>query len=194
MAAIVEYSRDAILSTDPDGIITSWNHAAQNLFGYASRGAIGVPGIRLAPLSGRRRPSAIDRFLIRAATLILTRRSASGRTGGASRWCCQYRPCATCAAGSWAHPRSRAICRRKNNRKRQFGGAESFATAGRLAASIAHEINNPLEAVVNLLYLAREDSANATQYLTMAEQEVGRVAQLAPDARLCARHEFCWFD
>jgi len=33
--------------------------------------------------------------------------------------------------------------------------------------------------VVNLLYLAREDSANAAQYLTMAEQEVGRVAQLA---------------
>jgi signal transduction histidine kinase len=57
--------------------------------------------------------------------------------------------------------------------------SEKLATAGRLAASIAHEINNPLEAVVNLLYLAREDSANAPQYLTMAEQEVGRVARLA---------------
>ncbi len=57
--------------------------------------------------------------------------------------------------------------------------SEKLATAGRLAASIAHEINNPLEAVINLLYLARNDSKNAAQYLTMAEQEVGRVASLA---------------
>jgi signal transduction histidine kinase len=57
--------------------------------------------------------------------------------------------------------------------------SEKLATAGRLAASIAHEINNPLEALINLLYLARHDSANAQQYLTMAEQEVGRIARLA---------------
>ena len=36
--------------------------------------------------------------------------------------------------------------------------SEQLAAAGRLAASIAHEINNPLEAVTNLLYLARMDS------------------------------------
>jgi signal transduction histidine kinase len=57
--------------------------------------------------------------------------------------------------------------------------SEKLATAGRLAAAIAHEINNPLEAVVNLLYLARHDSRHAVQYLTQAEQEVGRVAKLA---------------
>jgi signal transduction histidine kinase len=57
--------------------------------------------------------------------------------------------------------------------------SEKLATAGRLAASIAHEINNPLEAVTNLLYLARHDSKNAPQYLTMAEKEVARVAALA---------------
>src|SRR5262249_39595164 len=57
--------------------------------------------------------------------------------------------------------------------------SEKLATAGRLAASIAHEINNPLEAVLNLLYLARNDPRQADQYLQMAEQEVGRVARLA---------------
>jgi signal transduction histidine kinase len=57
--------------------------------------------------------------------------------------------------------------------------SEKLATAGRLAASIAHEINNPLEALANLLYLARHDSSHAGDYLTLAEQEIGRVARLA---------------
>ena len=57
--------------------------------------------------------------------------------------------------------------------------SEKLATAGRLAASVAHEINNPLEAVINLLYLARHDATNAEQYLIMAEQEIGRIAHLA---------------
>ena len=35
--------------------------------------------------------------------------------------------------------------------------SEQLAAAGRLAASIAHEINNPLEAVTNLLFLAKSD-------------------------------------
>src|ERR1019366_3365915 len=53
--------------------------------------------------------------------------------------------------------------------------SEKLAIAGRLAASIAHEINNPLQAVVDLLYLARHDSSHAAEYLAQAEQEVGRV-------------------
>jgi PAS domain S-box-containing protein len=58
---------------------------------------------------------------------------------------------------------------------------EKLAAAGRLAASIAHEINNPLEAVTNVLYLALMDaslSAETHMYLTMAEQELARVAQV----------------
>jgi signal transduction histidine kinase len=59
---------------------------------------------------------------------------------------------------------------------------EKLAAAGRLAASIAHEINNPLEAVTNALYLALMDSSLSVEtrtYLTMAEQELARVAQVA---------------
>jgi signal transduction histidine kinase len=54
--------------------------------------------------------------------------------------------------------------------------SEKLATAGRLAAVVAHEINNPLEAVTNLLYLARRDPSRQAEYLDQAEAEVERVA------------------
>jgi len=58
--------------------------------------------------------------------------------------------------------------------------SEKLAVTGRLAASIAHEINNPLEAVTNLLYLSRAaaSSRQAHQYLERADQELARVAEI----------------
>ena len=55
---------------------------------------------------------------------------------------------------------------------------EKLAATGRLAASIAHEINNPLEAVTNLVYLARIQPANLQKYLKLADQELDRIAQI----------------
>ncbi len=58
---------------------------------------------------------------------------------------------------------------------------EKLAAAGRLAASIAHEINNPLEAVTNLLYLLRNEPSldkQAITYANMAQQEISRVAEM----------------
>ncbi len=58
--------------------------------------------------------------------------------------------------------------------------SEKLAVTGRLAASIAHEINNPLEAVTNLLYLMRADPSPdmLKQYLTQAEEELARVTEI----------------
>ena len=56
------------------------------------------------------------------------------------------------------------------------------ADAGTLAASLAHEINNPLDSLMNLLYLM-ESEANLTEkgrhYLALAKEEVNRISQIS---------------
>ena len=59
---------------------------------------------------------------------------------------------------------------------------ERLAATGRMAHTIAHEINNPLEAITNLLFLLRgpvSGSAEGTAYLASAEKEVERVSRIA---------------
>ncbi len=58
---------------------------------------------------------------------------------------------------------------------------EKLAATGRLAASIAHEINNPLEAITNLLYLLSNHSEltePARSYVEMAEHELRRISEI----------------
>lgn len=58
---------------------------------------------------------------------------------------------------------------------------EKLAATGRLAASIAHEINNPLEAVTNLLFLLKNYcglEGAALEYAATAELELKRIAEI----------------
>jgi signal transduction histidine kinase len=59
--------------------------------------------------------------------------------------------------------------------------SEKLNAVGRLASSIAHEINNPLAAVTNLIYLAQNAAVNpeAKQFLETAEVELRRVSAIA---------------
>lgn len=179
MAAIVEYSCDAIYGTDTNGIITSWNRAAEHLFGYSAKEVVGTPITRLAPPE-RRVEVERNREILNGGGQVDPYRTERMHQDG-TRW-----------------PVRLSVSPLKNARGKIVGASaiardisaekvseeairrtEKLATAGRLAASIAHEINNPLEAVVNLLYLARRDPGHAAGYLTMAEQEVARIGQLA---------------
>jgi PAS domain S-box-containing protein len=58
---------------------------------------------------------------------------------------------------------------------------EKLAVAGRLAATIAHEIHNPLDSVANLLYLLRNDpnAGDSKHFLDIAQSELARVTQIS---------------
>jgi signal transduction histidine kinase len=60
--------------------------------------------------------------------------------------------------------------------------SEKLAATGRMAAAIAHEINNPLASVMNLIFLARQDNLTREEvkdYLATAERELERVSHIA---------------
>jgi two-component system sporulation sensor kinase C len=76
-----------------------------------------------------------------------------------------------------------SICEDISQRKRAeqvLEQQEQMAAIGRLTSSIVHEINNPLEAVLNLLFLAQHsaDLNQARPYLTDAEEELGRACEI----------------
>jgi len=60
--------------------------------------------------------------------------------------------------------------------------SEKLASAGRMAATIAHEINNPIAAVMNLLYVLGANpslDADAAKLITVIDEEIGRLANIS---------------
>ena len=182
MAAIVEYSCDAIYSTGPSGFITSWNRAAELLYGYSAKEIVGSPAAWLVPPE-RHDELECNLELLSAGGNVAPYRTEGMRMDGI-RWpiLLSMSPLRNMRGEIvGASFIARDISAEKQSEE-AIRRSEKLATAGRFAASLAHEINNPLEAVTNLLYLARHDSSHADKYLGLAEKEVGRVAKLAQQA------------
>lgn len=71
--------------------------------------------------------------------------------------------------------------------------SERLNQAGRLSATIAHEIRNPLDTVTNLIYLLQHDSNSGSmmrQYLEMASEELSRITQIT--GQLLTFHREAW--
>jgi len=68
-AAIVESSADAVVATTLDGVITSWNRAAETLFGYSSAEAIHQPIALIVPVERRAQEAAVLHQIGRGASI-----------------------------------------------------------------------------------------------------------------------------
>jgi PAS domain S-box-containing protein len=182
VAAIVESSDDAILSKDLTGQIMSWNQAATRILGYSREEIVGSSILRLIPqelhheektiLAKIQAGERIDHY----ETVRLTK---SGERLDVSLSISPIRD------GSGMIVGASKILRDISAKKRTEASllqAEKIAAAGRMAATIAHEVNNPLEAVMNLIYLAKsnaEDPDEVRTFLEAAEGEVARVSHIA---------------
>jgi PAS domain S-box-containing protein len=182
LAAIVQSSEDAIIGKTLEGIITSWNRAATQLYGYEPAEIIGKSVWILFPPElyeeevKTLRTIAAGNSIAHQQTLQVTK---SGERVHVARTISPIKNAAGQVIG--VSTIARDITQEKQMEEK-LRMTEKLAATGRLAATISHEINNPLESVTNLLYLAQKDpsaSPKLQNYLKMADEELDRVAHLA---------------
>jgi PAS domain S-box-containing protein len=184
LAAIIASTMDAIVTVDQEQKIVLFNKAAERIFGYRAQAILGRPLDTLIPEDLR----VAHRVHIRAfgETGITSRSMYSPRTLNALRSNGEQFPIEATisqveAAGQKLYT---VVLRDLSERKRaeeELRKAEKFAVAGRMAATVAHEINNPLETVLNALFLiSLSDSLDAStrDLVTTAQEELQRVTQI----------------
>jgi PAS domain S-box-containing protein len=180
LAAIVESSDDAIISKNTQGIITSWNQAAERIFGYTAQEAIGRH-VTLISMPGREWEMSriLGRILSnhRVSHYETVRRHKDGHPVLVSLTVSPILNDDGVIIGASKIVRDITVRKKAEQALLQ---TEKLAMLGRLSASIAHEINNPLEAVTNLLFLLRNYPlpAEGYEYLQMAETELARISNI----------------
>jgi PAS domain S-box-containing protein len=182
LAAIVDSADDAIISKDLNGIVRTWNEGAHRMFGYTSDEMAGESILKVIPPELHYEEDEILRKL-RAGERVdhyeTTRVKKNGQRFEVSVTISPIRDETGHVIG--ASKIARDISDRKRV-ERLLVQSEKLAATGRMAAAIAHEINNPLESLLNLIYLARQNTdkgGKAHRYLLTAEEELERVAHIA---------------
>jgi PAS domain S-box-containing protein len=177
---------DAVIATDAVGNVRFLNRIAQDLTQFSQAKAEGRPLREVFPI--------FNEITRAAAESPVEKAIASGKVVGLANHTVLVRPDGTeIAIDDSAAPildRSGKITGvvmvfRDVSEQRKVENAmrtsEKLAATGKLAATVAHEINNPLEAAANLLYLMRDDiglTAEGREYLRLAEEQLSRVSHI----------------
>ncbi len=202
LASIVESSDDAIHCVRLDGTVVAWNRGSEKIYGYTAAEIIGQPIFAIAPpdrLDEMRRlldqvargeeinhletvRCAKDGRFIKVAVSIGPVRDASGRIVAASA-----------IARDVTDQRAAEEALRKSERLRLQ--AEQQAAVGRMAARIAHEINNPLSGIRNCFWLLKNAIPKYHRHFHFAEkaereiERIGRIVQGMFDLKRPGRQE-----
>jgi len=147
LAAIVEYSEDAMVSMSLDGIVISWNHGAERQYGYSDEEMIGRPISLLFP------PDHFQEYLqimkrVRKGEVIPSYDTVRKRKDGTlinisvSISPIETRDGETIGASKIAHDITRV-----KRLEEQFRQAQKMEAMGRLAGGIAHDFNNLITVV-----------------------------------------------
>jgi PAS domain S-box-containing protein len=193
LSAIVDSSEDAIVSKTLDGIITSWNPAAERMFGYTAPEAIGrsiriiIPADRLGEedfiLSSIRSGKKVDHFetvrrrkdgtLIDVSLRVSPVRSSSGTITGASKIARDITD-----RKRIERERERLLAEERTIREQL---AETIKARDDFIAIAAHELRNPLNvSALSLQLLHRVTSANPelARIQNLVEKSIGQLARL----------------
>jgi PAS domain S-box-containing protein len=177
---------DAVIATDEHGTVIFINPIAEDLTGVKLRQAQGQPIQKVFPIFNEETRKPVENPVAKVLEL--------GRIMGLANHTILQRadghviPIEDSAAPIFDDARKlrgvvlvfRDVTAEKQAQS-VLRKAEKLAAAGRLAATVAHEINNPLEAVCNLIYIVKNTGnlpEEIVNYLNMAEQELDRVSHI----------------
>jgi PAS domain S-box-containing protein len=184
LASMVESAADAIIGITLDAVIDYWNPGAEHLYGYSAAEVIGRPKSILIPKDRSKELedtlSLIRRGEARVYETVRLRRD--GTTFDASVTLSPVRQDGHIVAAS-------IITRDISERKRMeahLAVSDRMASVGTLAAGIAHEINNPLAAVIANLDLVGEAVIRLEPTTTDPAEGGPAVGQLADVRELLA--------
>jgi PAS domain S-box-containing protein len=158
LAAIISGSDDAIFSKTLDAIITSWNAGAEGMYGYTADEIVGQPVSILVPPE---KPDDVDTIMrrIRAGESLdhyeTVRRHKDGSLLYVTLTVSPIRDRKGEIVGASTIARDMTSRRLAEEALR---ASEKLVAMGRMAASIAHEIRNPLDAAKNITYLLQQRS------------------------------------
>jgi PAS domain S-box-containing protein len=177
---------DAVMATDEYGRVTFLNPIAEQLLGISLESAKGKPVQKIFPIFNESTGQPVENPVKKVMEL--------GRIVGLANHTVLQRSDGTLipiedSAAPIRDGRDKLVGvvlvfrDATQDRKSQelLRKTEKLAAAARLAATVAHEINNPLEAIGNLIYIAKRTAglpAEASEPLTQAEQELERVSHI----------------
>jgi PAS domain S-box-containing protein len=183
ISEIVRRSSDAIIRFTANAAIENWNNGAQHIFGQEISQWRGKSlDCLFAPEAHLELADALTR-LRRGEDVVLETKGlrSSGDPLDVSVSLTPHMEAPGVLVAFSAIIRDTTDRRRA---ERALIQSEKLASVGRLASSIAHEINNPLEAVTNLLFIlaSRVQEPESKEILTLAQDELGRVSHIATHA------------